>query len=195
MIDKESSIMNDRFWRIEKSRFVLDYSAFALTRRQTSESYRMIIHAIREALRLFLWELGMDVNRQFEQRVNELATLLERTPENAKELLDEAVESCNGHSRQISDYNTAAWHAWRKKCRKVIEYLARAQTHRKTPCSMIRAAIRDEVKLFLWEPGMNCDQQRLEELASSLQRRPREAEKLLDDAENKCEGRRRQAID
>ena len=78
-------------WRKEKSRNVIVYLASALTCRQTPKSREMIGHAIRDAAKLFMSELEFEAGREFHELPDEIRNSVMRSPQNAKELLDEMV--------------------------------------------------------------------------------------------------------
>jgi len=51
----------------------------------------MIGHAIRDAAKLFTLELQIEAGRQFAELTDEITNSVRRSPQNAKQLLDETV--------------------------------------------------------------------------------------------------------
>ena len=91
MKDNNFSTTDWHCWRKEKSRRVIEYLASALTCQQTPKSREMIGHAIRDAAKLFTLELQIEAGRQFAELTDEITNSVRRSPQNAKQLLDETV--------------------------------------------------------------------------------------------------------
>ena len=91
MNENEFSTTDWHCWRKEKSRRVIEYLASALTCQQTPKSREMIGHAIRDAAKLFTLELQIEAGRHFPDLTDEITNSVRRSPQSAKELLDETV--------------------------------------------------------------------------------------------------------
>lgn len=93
MTDKEFLATNDHHkWRKQKSRFVIEFLADALTCRQTPKSHKSISCAVYDAAKLFTLELEIEAEKCFPDLPNEIQQKIVEWPENARTYLDELVK-------------------------------------------------------------------------------------------------------
>ena len=79
-------------WRKQKSRFVIEHLASALTCRQTPMSRKMIGNAIYDAAKLFTLELQLEAGRKFKDLHIEIQQAVMKSPATAEVVLDAIVE-------------------------------------------------------------------------------------------------------